>query len=189
MIDTAQAAADRILLTRMARRDGDALASLYDAHARSVYALAVRIVGEPGDAEDVVQAVFAQAWEQSSRYDASRATVAGWLMMMARARAIDRLRARKARPDTGARVEMPEPASDEPMPDAMLVTAEASARVLTALRGLSDPLRVPLELAYYEGLSQSTIAARLGQPLGTVKTRMRTALATLRHALRSEDME
>lgn len=181
-----QVSADRSLVTRIVRGDGASLAELYDAHGTAVYSLALRILKTPNDAEEVVQEVFAQAWRQAGRYDPARATVAGWLLMMTRARALDALRARVARPDAHRPVELPElPAA--PSQEAEMITEEAVARVKHALGALDDPFRVPLELAYYDGLSQSEIAARLQQPLGTVKTRMRTALSRLRVALAGEE--
>lgn len=166
--------------------DSVALAELYDCHGRTVYTLAVRIVGNGSDAEEVVQEVFAQAWTQASRYDAGRASVVGWLLMMTRARALDRLRARQARPDHWRATSFPEFPAADPGPDDVMVADEAAARVRVALGALEDALRRPLELAYYEGLTQSAIAERLEQPLGTVKTRMRVALSRLRAALQSE---
>jgi RNA polymerase sigma-70 factor (ECF subfamily) len=177
--------ADRSLVTSIARGDGSSLAELYDAHGTAVYSLALRILKTPGEAEEVVQEVFAQVWRQAARYDPGRATVAGWLMMITRARALDALRARTARPDADRPVEVPDlPAA--PTQEALLITEEAVTRVKQALDTLDDPFRVPLELAYYDGLSQSEIAARLQQPLGTVKTRMRTALSRLRDVLSGE---
>jgi len=168
----------------MAGGDSSALAALYDRHARAIYSLALRILADAAEAEDVVQDVFTQAWRQATRYDATRAPVAGWLMIMTRARSLDRLRRRRARIAT---TEM-DPAAPHPKdPDAdqemLAITAEQADRLRGALRDLPDGQRAAIELAYYEGLSQSDIAARLQQPLGTVKTRIRTGLLRLRDAL------
>jgi RNA polymerase sigma-70 factor (ECF subfamily) len=178
---------DRLVMDRMIRGDQSALADLYDRHAKTVYSLALRVVGDRAEAEDVVQEVFTQAWRYCSRYDRTRATVAGWLVMMARSRSIDHLRMRQARPDANAgRVDMPDPPGHGPAQDAMVIAGEAVQRVRRALGELPATLRTPLELAYYEGLSQTAIAEKLGEPLGTVKTRMRTALQKLRTVLQGE---
>jgi len=171
------------VVERMAAGDAAALGDLYDSHARSIYSLALRILGNTSDAEDVVQDVFTQAWRQAARYDPRRATVVGWLLMMARSRSLDRLRSRQARPDRTIAVPLPDLASGDPGQEAVVAGAQDAARLRTALERLGDAARTPIELAYYEGLSQSAIAERLGQPLGTVKTRMRTALAQLREWL------
>lgn len=170
-------------MERMATGDASALADLYDAHARSVYSLALRILGNASDAEEVVQDVFTQAWRQAARYDARRATMIGWLLMIARSRSLDRLRAREARPDRTIAVPLPDLASGDPGQEAAALTAQEVDRLRAALGRLGDAARAPIELAYYEGLSQSAIAERLGQPLGTVKTRMRMALGQLREWL------
>lgn len=182
-----ETAADRRRITRMAQGDTTALAELYDAHSSSVYALAVRVVGHVNDAEEIVQEVYTQAWRQAARYDADRATVIGWLLMMTRARALDALRARQSRPDASRAVALPDLPSAEPGQEVRVLTTESIEQVRQALGELTEPFRVPIELAYYEGLSQAEIAARLDQPLGTIKSRMRTALSKLRSVLCSEE--
>jgi RNA polymerase sigma-70 factor, ECF subfamily len=177
----------RGVVARVAMGDASALGELYDAHARSIYSLALRILGDPSDAEDIVQEVFTQAWRQAARYDAARATVIGWLLMMTRSRSLDRLRSRQARPDRTIAMPFPDLASADPGQEAAALSAEDVARVRAALDRLGDAWRTPIELAYYEGWSQSAIAERLGQPLGTVKTRMRMALAQLREWLHQKE--
>ena len=186
--DEEQPRADRRAVERVSQGDLDALAELYDRHARAVYSLARRIVSDQADAEEVVQDVFTQVWRHSARYDRARASVAGWVLMMTRARAIDRVRARQSRPDTRA--------GDAALPNLPAAMVSQESRVITrqhvqALTGaigtLPDTLRTPIELAYYEGLTHAEIATRLGEPLGTVKTRMRAALTRLRGAMSQED--
>jgi RNA polymerase sigma-70 factor, ECF subfamily len=177
---------DREDLQRLAAGDGDAAARLYDRHARAVYSLVLRIVNDEGDAEDVVQEVFAQAWRQAARYDASRGAVGAWLLMMARSRAIDKLRSVRARPgsrsadDPAAIDDMPSPLRDAPT---AIIDAENARLVQRALAELPLLQRLVIELAYYEGLSQREIADRLEQPLGTIKSRLRLGLLRLRDAL------
>jgi RNA polymerase sigma-70 factor (ECF subfamily) len=176
--------ADQAALARLARGDQHALAELYDRHARPIYSLALRILRERADAEDIVQEVFAQAWNQAARFDTSRGAVAAWLLMMARSRAIDRLRSRRSRPETAS-----DAAVVERMPDAavrqdlQLLSSEQVELVKSALNGLPPPQREALELAYYEGLTHTEIADRLAEPLGTVKTRIRQAVIKLRESL------
>lgn len=173
------------IVSRLAAGDMDAAEELYDLYAGQVLALARRILRDDGDAEDVVQEVFSQAWRTARKFETARGTVAGWLLVMTRSRAIDRLRAKQARPDTRSAV-MPDsmPAGDIPISDRLL-TDEEAVHVREALQRLPDVQRDALELAYYEGLTQAEIATRLSEPLGTIKTRMRTALGTLRQRLRS----
>ena len=163
------------------QKDMEAAAELYDRYAAQVYALARRIVRNDTDAEDVVQEVFSQAWRTAARYDRARGSVVGWLLMITRTRAIDKIRAREARPDT-THVIAPDTLAAVAVPDA-LEAAEQAAVVREALLSLPASQRTALELAYYEGLTQAEIAARLSEPLGTIKTRIRTALLSLRARL------
>lgn len=183
-------AADVALLDRAAAGDERALGDLYDRYGATVYALAKAIVKSEADAEDVVAAVFAQAWRGAGTYDAARGAVSGWLCTMARTRALDLLRARRrrAKAEEGAAADNEEGlalplASPPPAPDAGLVQAEDAALVARSLATLPEPQRRVIELAYFGGLSQSDIAARLQEPLGTVKTRMRSGMEKLRLAL------
>jgi RNA polymerase sigma-70 factor, ECF subfamily len=177
---------DVAILSRAASGDEAALAGLYDAHGRAVYSMALRVLGDEADAEDVVQEVFAQAWRQAARYDAARGTVAAWLLTMARTRAIDRLRARRARPDISTVTTeetwqtLSAPAAD---PGDAIASARDAQRVRAALESLPVLQRLAIELAYFEGLTQGEIAERLEQPLGTVKTRIRLGLLKLREVL------
>jgi RNA polymerase sigma-70 factor (ECF subfamily) len=176
--------ADREALARMANGDALALAELYDRHARAVYSLAYRIVAQ--DAEDVTQEVFSQAWRHAKRYEQNRAPVGAWLLMMTRARAIDRFRARRVqvvaeRPtDDALLAELPGPG---PSQETEAISAEEAARVREALAGLPDTQRAAIELAFYGGLTHAEIAEQLGEPLGTVKTRVRSGLMKLRTVL------
>ena len=165
------AAADRAAFVRLAHGDQDAMAEIYDRHGRLVYSLALRIIRDQGDAEDIVQEVFSQAWRQSARYDASRGTVLGWLLTLTRSRAIDRLRGRGVRPepsfDAGVLNEIPAVAVPA---DEQIAWAGQAAMIRGALDSLSLLQRLAIELAFYEGLTHAEIAERLELPLGRVKT-------------------
>lgn len=176
------------MIRRIAGGDHGALGALYDHHGRTVYTLALRIVGDPAEAEEVVQDVFLQVWRGAARYEAGRASVAGWLLMMARSRAIDRVRARQARPigDAAGELTIARLADSAAGPEARVITGQAVEHLKAALQDLPATMRAAIELAYYEGLTQSAIAERLGEPLGTVKTRVRTALQKLRSSLGQE---
>ena len=176
--------ADRAALARMARGDESALAELYDRHARLVFSLALRILQNRADAEDVVQEVFSQVWTQARRYESERGSVAAWMLMMARSRAIDRLRSRRARPETGGQTPATQNVADAaPTQDLQLLSNEEVAKLREALDVLPAVQRTALELAYYEGLTHAEIAERLSEPLGTVKTRIRQAVIKLRESL------
>ena len=177
-------AADHSALERMARGDHDGLAELYDRHGRLVYSLALRILRDTGEAEDVVQEVFSQAWRQASRYESTRGNVVAWLMNLARSRAIDRIRSRRSRPqpvaDDVRTVDVPDMA--EPVDEQLALSSQAAA-IRAAVDELSLLQRVAIELAFYEGLTHVDIAERLELPLGTVKTRIRQGLMKLKDRL------
>jgi RNA polymerase sigma-70 factor (ECF subfamily) len=176
--------ADHTVLERMARGEPEGLTELYDRHGRLVYSLALRVVRDQGDAEDVVQEVFAQAWRQASRYQSSRGNVVAWLMNLTRSRAIDRLRSRRSRPETmadeAAAVEMPDLA--QPVDEQLALSGRAH-QIRAAVEELSLLQRVAIELAFYEGLTHAEISERLELPLGTVKTRIRQGLLKLKDRL------
>ena len=176
--------ADQSALGRIAHGDHSALAELYDRHARLVFSLALRILQNRADAEDVVQEVFTQVWAQATRYDTARGAVAAWMLMMARTRAIDRLRSRSSRPEIASEARVVEEVPDvTARQDLQLLSAEQVESLQDALNALPAAQRVALELAYYEGLTHAEIADRLSEPLGTVKTRIRQAVIKLRESL------
>jgi RNA polymerase sigma-70 factor (ECF subfamily) len=175
---------DAAVLARLVDGDESGLAVLYDRHATAVYSLALRIVRDAAEAEDVTQEVFAQVWSQARRFDSSRGSVAAWLVMMARSRALDRLRRKQAvlKPGPGEHI-LAEIPDDTPSVELLAASEEEARSARAALAALPSAERTALELAYYEGLTQSEIAARTGQPLGTVKTRIRSALRRIREAM------
>lgn len=181
---------DRSLVARVARGDERAMQALVDAHGGAIFALAQAILRERADAEEVAADTFMQAWRSASTFDPARSSVVAWLGMMARSRALDRLRARTRQgrllapgtePMRADASELPQPAAEDP--DRALETLEARELVASALSELPEEQRRIIELAYFGGLSQSEIAARLSMPLGTVKTRTLAAMRQLRERL------
>ena len=163
-----------LLLDRLTRGDRSALGEFYDLYSGPVYGMALRLLRDAPEAEDVVQEVFLQVWRQAERYDPSRGKPEAWLFTIARTRALDRLRRRAARrEDTEDAAPAP---SQFPQGDTVLA-------VRKALDILSADQRRAVELAYYVGLTQSEIAETLGEPLGTIKTRIRTAMIRMRETL------
>ena len=177
---------DESLVRRMAAGDDAALGALYDRWHPVVHGVVSRLLRQPDDVEDVIEETFWQAWRQASRFDRSRGAVQTWLSTIARSRALDRVRSlRRRREDPlegdDGQVVVQQAAEGDPGLD-----AEASERrriVVAALSGLPAEQREALELGYFGGLSQTEIAERTGQPLGTVKTRMRLAMQKLRSQL------
>jgi RNA polymerase sigma-70 factor (ECF subfamily) len=163
----------------MVAGDQTALAILYDRYGGIVYSAVWRILNDTGAAEEILQDIFHQLWRTASAFDAARGTLPGWLLVTARNRAIDRLRRR--RPEEG------EELSENliPLPfnlESSVAQQELVSKVKAWLSDLPPPQREALELAYFQGLTHSEIAQRTGEPLGTVKTRLRAALQTLRKA-------
>jgi len=170
---------DEALVSAMAAGDQDALATLNQRYGRALSAVADRILRDKADAEEVAADVLWQLWREASRFDRGRGSVGAWIMMTVRSRAIDRLRARKAREPRGA--DVAEASADDPSNE--IHSAEQRRKVELALLTLNDGERELLRLAYFSDLSQSEIAERTSIPLGTVKSRMRSGLIRLRDAL------
>lgn len=182
---------DRALMARVSSGEDTAMEVLFRRHAAAARQCARRILGAEAEAEEIVQETFLQAWRQAPRYRSSRSSVRGWLLVIARSRALDRVRSRQARRRREAAEALdvvsrrPSPLSDTPKVERDLEAAER-ARVLTrALENLPVPQRQCIELAYFEGLSQPQIAARLSAPLGTVKSRVQLGVRKLRSELRA----
>jgi RNA polymerase sigma-70 factor, ECF subfamily len=182
-----RAAEDRQLLARLADGDRQALSDLYDRYASMLLALAVRVVGDHAEAEEVLQDVLVQAWRQARRYNPERSSVSTWLVMMTRSRAIDRIRNRKVVDRTLAAVQRENPdAHESPVGAESVLHQERAARLRAELAGLPEEQRQVLELAFFSGMTQREIAAETGIPLGTVKTRTLLAMKKLRVALEDE---
>ncbi len=168
------------LIQRVARGEQSALAVLYDSTSRMVLGLALRILGDRYSAEEVLLDVYTQVWRQASSFDVNRGLPLAWLMTITRTRAIDRLRSGKHYQQRREPLDLVmDERSAQPNPEEASATSERQALVRSALESLSPEQREVIELAYYLGLSHSEIAARLGLPLGTVKTRARLGMMKL----------
>jgi RNA polymerase sigma-70 factor, ECF subfamily len=179
-----QQATDSALVERMKTGDESALSALYDRYSAMLFGLLMRILKEREAAEEVLQDIFLQLWRNAGQFDASRGSLPAWLMVIGRNRAISRLRGRRDR-------EVPEEnegdyantfVSTQNIEDEA-ARAELARSLAVALATLPAEQRQAVELAYFEGMTQSEIASSTGTPLGTVKTRVRTAMQSLRHIL------
>lgn len=172
------AAKDSVLVSGIRSGDEHAMAQLYDRYSPVVYSVALRVLGDTGAAEDVLQEVFLQLWRNPAAFDSNRGSLGAWLAVIARNRAIDTLRKRK--PETDAEEVVLSVEID-------LESETERRRILEKVRGVINGLpedqRKALELAFFEGLTHTEIAAKTAQPLGTIKTRIRTGLLALRKAL------
>ncbi|HEY8478024.1 MAG TPA: sigma-70 family RNA polymerase sigma factor [Chloroflexota bacterium] len=183
-------ASDVELVRLLARRDDRALRELYDRYGRLAYSLAFRVLREREAAEEVVQDVFLKLWRDPDRYVPERGPFWTWLLSVVRHQAIDTLRSRH-RHDQGARLMKEKTgivvANDDP--DEVAWLSERRARVRSALARLPEAQREAIELAYFEGLTQSEMAELLHEPLGTIKTRVRRGIQRLRALLDGHDGE
>jgi len=171
---------------RVGRRDETALAELYDRFAATLNALALRILRDDADAEEVVQEALVHAWNRADSYDPGRSSVSTWLVLVTRSRAIDRLRSRRVVDRTHDQVRHEVSLHESPKGGRRVQDGERRQRVRAALRELPPEQRQVLDLAYYGGLTQSEIAQTAQIPLGTVKTRTLLAMKKLRSALRDD---
>jgi RNA polymerase sigma-70 factor, ECF subfamily len=174
------------LVAAMAQGDKAALAALYDQLAGPLYSLACRMLGDATEAQDLTQDIFLQLWRTAASYDPGRGSVFSWAVTLIRNRAIDRIRMRQRRSEllaTAAPDLQPAAPGGEADSAATLWLREKSAAVRTALADLAPDQREAIELAYFGGLTQQEIAARLNEPLGTIKARIRRGLLKLRDRL------
>lgn len=184
-----QQAEDLALVEGIVARRSEALAGLYDRYSPLLMALASRVLGDTAEAEEVLQEAFLQVWNQAARYDPARSSVSTWLVLITRSRAIDRLRNLRVVQRTVNAAQHEKPATyASPKGVQNVLNAERRIRLGSELSKLPAEQRQVLELAFYEGMTQSEIAARTGIPLGTVKTRTLLAMRKLRVAL-AEDVD
>jgi RNA polymerase sigma-70 factor, ECF subfamily len=169
---------DLALVTAVRSGDQGAMAALYDRYSSIVYAVALRVLQDTGAAEDVLQDIFMQLWRRPGAFDASRGNMAAWLAVITRNRAIDALRRRRPQDDIENVI-----VSVEPDLASEAERARAMEKVRGALQDMPPAQRSALEMAYFEGLTHSEIAEKTGEPLGTIKTRIRTGLLSLRKVL------
>jgi RNA polymerase sigma-70 factor, ECF subfamily len=174
-VESKWASADLALVSAIRAGDPGAMALLYDRYGSVVYSVALRVLGDTGSAEDVLQEVFMQLWRNPNAFDSSRGSLGPWLAVIARNRAIDSIRKRHPETDVADVV-----ISVEPDMAGDAERGRAMEKVRGALASMPAPQRSALEMAYFEGLSHSEIAAKTGEPLGTIKTRIRSGLLSLR---------
>ena len=182
-----QARREADLVERIAQGDETALGELHDRYAGLLLALARRVLGDAEEAEDVVQDVFVQIWNQARRYDSSRASVSTWLSLIVRSRSIDRLRSRQVKERTAkAAHEEKSEIDTSPDGDSNVLEDERRQRIRHELGALPEEQRQVLEYAFFQGLTQSEISEQHGIPLGTVKTRTLLAMKKMRAALAAD---
>ena len=182
LIDLSRAASnmvspDAMLVSAIRSGDERAMAQLYERYSGIVYSVALRILGDTGAAEDILQEVFMQLWRSPDGFEATRGSLPGWLAVVTRNRAIDSLR--KRRPETEISDVI---VSIEPDLAGAAQSTRALEKIRSAMGGMPAPQRSALEMAFFDGLTHTEIAEKTGEPLGTIKTRIRAGLLTLRKA-------
>ncbi len=181
-----EASPDAMLVSRLLQKDVSAFEQLYDRHSRSVYGLLLRILQQTGTAEEVVQDVFLQLWRNAGQYDESRGPFVPWLLTLARNRALDtlRLKSERQRRREDQTEEMP-PVFAAPEYEKQLDEKRRAEKVRVLMGSLNPQQKKAIELAYFEGLSHTEIAAALNEPLGTVKSWIRNGLLRLKEGLQA----
>ena len=172
------AARDAELVAKLIAGDEQAMARIYDSYSSLVYSVALRVAGDTGAAEDILQDVFMQLWRNPAAFDSRRGSLPAWLAVITRHRAIDALR--KRRPETDI--------ADVVVSSSTNLASETErnitvAKIRQTLDGMPPLQRSALEMAFFEGMTHTEIAAKTGEPLGTIKTRIRSGLLSLREAL------
>jgi RNA polymerase sigma-70 factor, ECF subfamily len=188
-LELSEGANDSELARRLQKREPQAMAELYDRYGRLAYSIVFAVVRDTGVAEDLVQETFLRVWNRAGGFDAERGALGPWLLAIARNRAIDYVRSARAKMDRNLteldlfeRAEHGNPSSFVDM-ERDILSADSARRIKSAMAKLNQNQQKVIELAYYEGLSQTEMAERLQQPLGTVKTWVRTALRHLKDEL------
>jgi RNA polymerase sigma-70 factor (ECF subfamily) len=186
---TREPESDAALMQRFARRDERAAGVLYERFASRVYGLGIVMLGGDAAAQDLVQDTFVKLWRSAERYDESRGKLETWVLLVARSLAIDALRRRVLQARSLEALGRPREADPRPQPDELAATADLAARARRAMENLSGEQRAALELAYFGGKTSAEVAELEGIPLGTAKTRIRTALLRLREAMVEEQRD
>jgi RNA polymerase sigma-70 factor (ECF subfamily) len=174
---------ERALIVRLQRRDPQALAELYDRYGQMAYSLVVRVVRDKAIAEDLVQETFLRVWNRGHSIDSEKGAIGPWLLAIARNRAIDYLRSSAGRERRAVELDETDHASLYHEMEAEILVSDQARRVKAAMEKLAPNYRTVMELAYFQGMSQSEMSVKMGQPLGTIKTWVRTALQSLRDEL------
>ena len=180
---------DNALMERFAQRDVLAADVLFGRFSSRIYGLGIVMLGNDAAAQDLVQDTFVKLWRSADRYDASRGKLETWVLLVARSLAIDALRRRVLEARSLGSLGPPEEADPRPLPDELAATADLADRARRAMERLSGEQRAALELAYFGGKTSAEVAELEGIPIGTAKTRIRTALLRLRESMAEEQRD